>query len=152
MIVTPTEPLPLHHSWPIVDAEQRFDLGYLFDGAGECATVASSPLQPLGHWSCALADNALTWSTAVYRLFGLPDEGPPRRMATVAMYAERSRAAMERLRAYAIRHRRGFTLDVAIHPADAAQRWVRIVAAPVVAGGEVVMLRGCKADVSALYR
>ena len=51
---------------------------------------------------------------------------------------------MEKLRAYAIKHRRGFTLDVEIKPAQAACRWMRLVAAPVCVGDEVVRLQGLK--------
>jgi hypothetical protein len=67
---------------------------------------------------------------------------------TVALYCEGSRAAMEKLRAYAIKHRRGFTLDVEIKPAQAPQRWMRLIAAPVcrrpgrqIAGSEVSCAR-----------
>lgn len=62
----------------------------------------------------------------------------------VALYAEDSRAVMEKLRAYAIRHRRGFTLDVEIRPATAPRRWMRLIAAPVLAGDNIVRLQGLK--------
>lgn len=152
--MTPTEPLQLHHSWPLADIDQRFDLGRLLDdphrggGAARGLPTAAMP----GLWACDLADDRLDWSAEVYRLFGLNDDGVPARTTTVSLYAEPSRAAMERLRAHAIRHRRGFTLDVAIFPRDAAMRWLRLVAAPVSDGGRVVRLHGCKSDVTHLYR
>ncbi len=62
----------------------------------------------------------------------------------VALYGEESRAAMEKLRAYAIKHRRGFTLDVEIRPALATPRWMRLIAAPVCAGDRIVRLQGLK--------
>jgi hypothetical protein len=52
---------------------------------------------------------------------------------------------MERLRAYAIKHRRGFTLDAQVRAAAAGEhRWIRLVAAPVCKGRRVVRLRGIK--------
>ncbi len=51
---------------------------------------------------------------------------------------------MERLRAYAIKHRRGFTLDAEIRPDRGDRRWMRLLAAPVCEGGRVVRLHGLK--------
>ncbi|MCU6453537.1 hypothetical protein LPN01_05555 [Sphingomonas sp. A2-49] len=149
--MTPTEPLPLHHSWALADVAQRLDLGRLCDDdAGDA--VAMPRLDPTrGHWACDLADNSLHWSSEVYRLFGLPDAIAPTRAGTLPLYAERSRAAMERLRSHAIRHRRGFTLDIEVYPANAATRWIRLVAAPVCEDQRVVRLHGSKSDVTHLY-
>jgi hypothetical protein len=51
---------------------------------------------------------------------------------------------MERLRAYAIKHRRGFTLDAEIRPSLTGSRWMRLIAAPVCDGDRVVRLHGLK--------
>jgi len=52
---------------------------------------------------------------------------------------------MERLRAYAIKHRRGFTLDAQIRPAVGGKyRWMRLIAAPVCSGERVARLHGLK--------
>ncbi len=51
---------------------------------------------------------------------------------------------MEKLRAYAIRHRRGFTLDAEIQPMQGERRWMRLIAAPVCTGDTVVQLQGLK--------
>ncbi len=145
----PTEPLPLNHSWPLADAGERFDLGRICD-----APLSALPQRPdpsRGYWNCDLAANRLTWSPEMYRLFGLDADRTPTRDATLAMYAEPSRAAMERLRTHAIRHRRGFTIDIAITPLGSRQRWLRLVAAPVCEGKTVVRLHGSKSDVTHLY-
>lgn len=141
----PTEPLPLHHSWPIADRSLHFDLGLAHDVP---PMVSDAP----GSWRCELAGQALTWSDAVYDLFGLPRGASVTRREAVALYAEESRAAMERLRRYAIRHRRGFTLDVELRPASGMARWMRLMAAPVCTGATVTAIEGVKHDVTALYR
>ncbi len=146
--MNPTEPLPLHHSWPVLDRYQQFDLGLVHDGEGPAAAAADARI---GHWSCELADQQLRWSAPVFDLFGLPRNATTTRDETIALYAERSRAAMERLRAYAIRHRRGFTLDVELRPATGGPRWMRLTAAPVCVGHRVVRLHGSKQDITALY-
>lgn len=150
--MTPTEPLPLHHSWALADATQRLDLGRLADPAtGRGGSVALRDDPTRGRWHCDLADGRLDWSDAVFALFGLTPDRAPTRDAVLPLYAERSRAAMERLRAYAIRHRRGFTLDVEILSADESRRWVRLSAAPVCDGAAVIGLFGYKSDVTGLY-
>jgi PAS domain-containing protein len=88
----------------------------------------------------------------VYDLFGLQRGKPVLRSEALTFYAEPSRAAMEKLRDYALRHRRGFTLDVELRPADGGIRWMRIVGAPVCAGSRPIRLQGFKRDVSAEYR
>jgi hypothetical protein len=55
-----------------------------------------------------------------------------------------------RLRSYAIRHRRGFTIDAQIQAARGL-RWMRIVGVPLCRGKRVVALHGLKMDVSAEY-
>ena len=146
----PTEPLPLHHSWPLFERERRFALGHAFAWPESAPMLSVGPLprelaaQGVGLWSCDLADNSLTWSAGVYDIFGLPRGARVRRDEAVALYAEESRAAMESLRAYAIKHRRGFTLDAELRPAQGGARWMRLVAVPVCDGRRVVGLHGVK--------
>lgn len=97
-----------------------------------------------GHWACELCDDSLTWSGKVYDLFGLPRDADLTRTTVVKQYCEPSRAAMERLRAYAIKHRRGFTLDAEIVSLCGERRWMRLMAAPVCIGNQVVRLVGTK--------
>jgi hypothetical protein len=51
---------------------------------------------------------------------------------------------MERLRSYAIRHKRGFTLDIEIRAAVGETRWTRLIAAPLCEGNRAVRLHGLK--------
>src|SRR3546814_6392381 len=98
----------------------------------------------IGLWECDLADNSLTWSNEVYDIFGLPRGACVSREETLALYCDESRVVMEALRAYAIKHRRGFTLDVEIRPSLTRRRWMRLIAAPICEGNHVVRLRGSK--------
>jgi PAS domain-containing protein len=150
-------PSPLTHSWPLFEQRQRFDLGCLTDGQNGVPAMTGGDTAPLtargiGLWECDLHDNALTWTAGVYDLFGLPRGAILDRDAIAALYAEPSRAAMERLRAHAIKHRRGFTLDAEIVPVTGPRRWMRLIAAPVCVGRHAVRLHGIKQDVTALYR
>lgn len=148
----PTEPLPLHHSWPLFDRDCRFDLGVAFMPLASPAVISPVELErvaahsghKLGRWECDLSDNSLTWSDEIYDIFGLRRGVPVQRAEAVALYSADSRPIMERLRAYAIRHRRGFTLDVEIRPMSAEKRRVRLIAAPVVEEKRVVRLQGVK--------
>ncbi|MBA2933200.1 hypothetical protein HZF05_03730 [Sphingomonas sp. CGMCC 1.13654] len=144
--------MPLTHSWPLFESEQRFDLGMTFNG-GDVPPIMDQlrPIADVGRWECDLSDNRLAWSPAVYALFGLPIGTAPVREAVLPFYEEGSRALMERLRAYAIRHRRGFTLDAELRPADGGRRWMRLVAAPVIEDGRVVRLLGLKRDLASPF-
>jgi PAS domain S-box-containing protein len=155
----PAWPLQLDHSWPLFERGRRFELGLLGD-VDEFVLPEPAPFAAdarflgqhgIGLWQCDLADNTLTWSSEVRELFGLPREAMPSRAEIVALYAEESRAAMERLRAYAIKHRRGFTLDAEIRTIAGQRRWMRLTAAPMCSGGRVVGLYGLKQDVSHEY-
>ena len=148
--------LPLTHSWPLFEQHQRFDLGFLLDEQSEVPIVpARHPellaARGIGLWECDLSDNALSWTDGVFDLFGLPRGAALERDEIAALYAEPSRAAMERLRAHAIKHRRGFTLDAEIVPVTGPPKWMRLIAAPVCVGRQVVRLHGIKQDVSAAY-
>ncbi|SEH17335.1 hypothetical protein SAMN05428974_2168 [Sphingopyxis sp. YR583] len=146
-----TYPLPVHHSWPLYERDRFFELGQLhgdemLDPVPDLDDIVA-PMRParLGRWECDLTDNnRLSWTKEVHDIFGIPRGATVKREESVALYSEGSRAAMEKLRAYAIKHRRGFTLDVEIRPAQAPRRWMRLIAAPVCAGDEVIRLQGLK--------
>ena len=142
------EPLALHHSWPIFEQARHFDLGSVLSCAVTDivapAWVGELGLHHAGLWECELSDNSLIWSGGVYDIFGLPRGARISRDEAVALYREESRAAMERLRAHAIKHRRGFTLEVEIDPATGGRRWMRLIGAPVCEGGRAVRLHGLK--------
>lgn len=146
---------PLTHSWPLFEQHQRFDLGLVLEDQHHALAPEHDPgllaARGTGLWECNLQDNALSWTAGVFDLFGLPRGVAIERDEITALYAESSRAAMERLRAHAIKHRRGFTLDAEILPVNGPPRWMRLIAAPVCVGRQVVRLHGIKQDVSAVY-
>lgn len=138
--------LALTHSWPLYEAAERMP-ALLRPALAEQAGMAA----PIGLWTCRLADEALDWSPAVHALFGLPEGEPLERALTVSLYLPESRLQMEALRAYAIKHGRGFTLDAQIRRPDGERRWMRLSAMPIIEGRSVVRLAGTKQDVTADY-
>ncbi len=139
----PIEPLPLHHSWSLLSLAEHMapvllDATTISHGDG----LAD---RGIGLWHCDLSDDSLRWSAGVHDLFGLPRDALVTRERAVAIYDPASREPMERLRAYAIRYRRGFTLDIDLMPPGRARCAVRLVAAPVLGPrGDVIALRGVK--------
>jgi len=150
-------PLQLQHSWPLLEQDGRLDLGHLFGSDAfrgiDFASLDDAMLTPrgVGRWSCDLTDNRLSWTDPVFDLFGLPRGAEISRDDVVTLYREESRAAMDHLRAYAIRHRRGFTIDAEIRTISGDRRWMRLLAAPVCEGDRVVRLQGLKQDVTYAY-
>lgn len=138
--------LALTHSWPIYEAAERMP-ALVRPTLAEQAGVAA----PIGLWSCRLADEALDWSPAVHALFGLPEDEPLVRSLVVSLYLPESRLQMEALRAYAIKHGRGFTLDAQVRRPDGDRRWMRLCAVPILDGRRIVRLAGTKQDVTAEY-
>ena len=147
-IFNPTVPLELSHSWPLFEQSRRFELGFILNTAAidaiSPAVIGAADPQDAGVWECDLSDDSLIWSGGVYDIFGLPRGVKVSRDEAVALYCEESRSAMERLRAHAIRHRRGFTIDVQIRPAVGENRWMRLIAAPICDGDQAVRLHGLK--------
>jgi PAS domain-containing protein len=144
----PRIPVELSHSWPLFEQSRHFELGCVLNSAAidavAPASVGNVSLQHAGVWECDLSDNSLIWSGGVYDIFGLPRGVNVSRNEAVALYCEESRAAMERLRAHAIAHRRGFTIDVEIRPMVGGNRWMRLIAAPVYDGDRPIRLHGLK--------
>lgn len=143
-----TQPCELKHSWPLWERPRHFELGHVLNSTitdiVEPAEVGDLGVHHVGCWECDLSDNSLIWSGGVYDIFGLPRGMHIIREEATALYSEDSRAKMERLRAYSIKHRRGFTVDVQIRPAVGGCRWVRLIAAPVCVDNRAVRLHGLK--------
>jgi hypothetical protein len=140
---------PLLRDWPLRERARQFELGCIVHGASD-ELAQQAVRQVLGNswagwWECELAGNQLTWTAGVYNIFGLPQCAGVERAAAVSLYCEESRAIMERLRDAAITRRQSFVLDAKVRPASGAgERWMRLLAAPVLADGQVVRLEGLK--------
>lgn len=138
------------HCWPLVEQGTHFDLGCILSSAAidliEPEAVGALAVRHAGLWECDLTDNSLIWSGGVFDIFGLPRGAVVSREEAVGFYCEPSRAALERLRSYAIRNKCGFTLDVEIVPAVGERRSMRLIGAPVcdAQSGEVMRLHGLK--------
>jgi len=143
-----TQPYELKHSWPLWERPRHFELGHVLNSRitdiVEPAEVGDLGVHHAGCWECDLSDNSLIWSGGVYDIFGLPRGVHIVREEATALYSEDSRAKMERLRAYAIRHCRGFTIAVQIRPAIGGWRWVRLIGAPDCVNNRAVRLHGLK--------
>jgi hypothetical protein len=78
-------------------------------------------------------------------MFGLERQSAISREQALAHYVEESRARLERLRADAIRHGSGFTIDVDIRAAAVGDlRRMRLIGVPVYEGDVAVRLHGLK--------
>jgi hypothetical protein len=147
--LSPVEPRPLQSGWPLYEQRGHFELGSIIEPApGALADFAARQVLGLsrsGWWECDLADNSLVWTAGVYEIFGLPQGAAVSRSEAVALYSEQSRGAMEKLRSYAIAHRRGFVLDARVRPASGGpDRWMRLIGCPDVEDGRTARLYGLK--------
>ena len=141
--------LQLIERGPLFEQTRLFEFGATFDCApadlGEAAIRRIVGRASAGWWTCNLADNALTWTTGVYDIFGFEQGSVVTRNEAVRRYDEASGAAMERLRNHAIQKGCGFILDAKIRPASGGhERWMRLVAAPLIRDGQAVSLHGFK--------
>ena len=141
-------PIALEHSWPLWEQPKHFELGHVLNCAVtdilQPAEIGALNLHHVGCWECDLLDNSLTWSGGVYDIFGLSRKAEISRDRAVEFYREESRAKMESLRSYSIKHRRGFTLDVEIRSATGEDRWMRLITMPICVAGRPVRLQGLK--------
>ena len=143
----------LSNAWPLLHTWQIPDYGSA-GSADRCALAGPADIEQLrrfdrlGAWECDLHDNSLTWTAAVFDLFGVARETRIERPDAVALYGEESREAMELLRGYAIKHHRGFTMDARLARPDGACRWMRLTTALVSEGGRPKRLYGTKQDIT----
>ncbi|SCW63865.1 hypothetical protein SAMN02927924_01852 [Sphingobium faniae] len=138
----PIEPLPLNHSWPLY--EWREHLAPLTLDRDILRSDAALAERGIGLWHCDLATEKLSWTAGVFDIFGLERNSQITRAHSLSFYTPDSREAMERLRAYAIRYRRGFTLDVDIDRTTCGRCTMRLIAAPLIVEGVMIGLRGAK--------
>ncbi len=113
---------------------------WVFERASQAAGI--------GLWQCRLADEALTWSGAVYALFGLPAGAALDRGDIVARYLPESAEELAEKRARALEQRSGFSMDACIATSDNGNRWIRITASVESIKGRPVRLFGMKQDVT----
>lgn len=116
------------------------DLVQLYDQA--------AALVPMGAWSCDLRTERITWTGAVFDMFGLSSNEVPDRRTTIELYGEESRMLLERRRTRAIETRSGFSLDARIVRPDGVERWIRITAATRSSNGRAQTLYGMKQDIT----
>jgi len=137
---------PLLHKFFYDEPVGRFALGHVFHFARDFSAIADGLGSPdTGHWSCDLDDsNRLTWSDKVYELFGIPKGSNVPRSESVARYSTRSKGVLDRVRNFAIGHKCGFILDAALNAGGGTDRWIRIIAFPVIKGERIVGLQGLK--------
>ena len=142
------EPIPLHHTWPLSERPRQFDLGTILNcGVIDMlkpTEVGQLGIHHAGCWECDLANDSLLWSGGVYDIFGFPRGIRTNRNETIRLYSEASRAIMERLRAYAIKHKCGFTLDAEIRAATGELRWMRLIGVADCDGDRAARLHGLK--------
>jgi len=150
--------LPLGHSW-MPPAELPDPVARAMDDADRRTAVIriAQPaelftLSTVSAWRCDLRDNRLTWSDGVFDLFGLPRDIDLVRENTLGCYEEESREAMEALRGYAIRHRRGFTLDARLVQRGDHEKWMRLTTSVALEQGRPRWLYGTKQDITAERR
>ncbi|HEU4697430.1 MAG TPA: hypothetical protein VFR92_10770 [Sphingomicrobium sp.] len=140
-------PLALRHSWPLWEQPRHFDhvLNCTVTDAVPAPSVGALTKPHGGLWEYDFIARRLTWSGGVYDIFGVERGTEISRETALALYSQESRVNLEQLRAYALRHKRGFTLDAEIHAgATGERRRIRIIAAPVCEGNAVVKLHGLK--------
>jgi hypothetical protein len=124
----------------------KFAFGYVFlpkddvvPGGDELAADG------IGYWRCDIAQgDRLTWSDRVYELFGLPVGGEVDRSHVVGHYSAASKAVLERLRGFSIRHECGFMLDAIMARGARGAPRMRVPSVPILSGDGVVGLHGLK--------
>jgi len=108
----------------------------------------------IGAWEEDFAAGAVRWTESAFALFGLD----PRHAAAIPVTSLHSfvmaadRVLVKRFQQSLLRRREpSVVVFRLVRPDDTAIRQIRVVAEPVLAGGEVVGLRGAFQDVSAHY-
>lgn len=124
---------------------RTFAQGHVFKNAPDLVGAEHDP--SAGYWRCDVADDdRLIWTEKVYELFGIPNGSPVERDWAVSRYSGPSKSSLELVRMYALNRKLGFILDAEICPEEGENRWIRILAVPIMAegSGRVAALHGLK--------
>ena len=143
----------IREAWPLREQARRLDVGHVLNCAvTDCLRpeiAGALQAHHAGLFECKLDDGSLIWSGGAYDLFGLERGTSITRGQAVRHYLEDSQAALERLRAHAIRFEQGFTLDAEIRAAAVGEvRRIRVIAVPLFENGTAVSLHGVKIPIS----
>jgi hypothetical protein len=97
-----------------------------------------------GYWHTSIVhDDRQMWTDKVYELFGLPVGVPvDREWALSRYYTRKSEEVLKRVRGFGLHHKNSFILDAKICPEGGGNRWIRVLAVPIVATNQVVGLHG----------
>jgi len=109
----------------------------------------------IGGWEENLTARTVRWTNAAFALFGLdPEQAAPIPIADLHSFViAADRSAVRRFRQALLRAREpGVAVFRIVRPGDTAIRQIRVFAEPVLAGDDVVALRGAFQDVSAHYQ
>lgn len=107
-----------------------------------------SKLGKIGVWECDLATEELTWTSAVYDLFDIPNGSIVDRAEALACYEPNSRREMEERRALAIATCSSFTVDAAIRTRHNNLRWIRITGDVEHVDNRATKIFGTKQDIT----
>jgi diguanylate cyclase (GGDEF)-like protein len=108
----------------------------------------ASRLAKFGAWECDLETDELTWTDGVYDLFDIPRGLPLHRSMVVDCYHDDSRRLMECMRSEALAGGGRFSIEASIRTHRGENRWMRLTAEVVFAGGRAVRLFGSKQDIT----
>jgi len=112
-------------------------------------------LGQIGGWEENLTVGTVRWTSAAFALFGLdPEQAAAIPLADLHSFViAADRAAVRRFRQALLRAKEpGVAVFRIVRPGDTAVRQIRVFAEPVLAGDDVVALRGAFQDVSAHYQ
>jgi len=101
-----------------------------------------------GYWHLNVENDHMMWTDKVYELFGLPVGAPLERAWVLARYSKHSAKTLERIRSLCLEQKVSFILDAEIAPEGSADRWIRVLAVPIVASNRVVGLHGLERAIS----
>ena len=120
-----------------------FSNGYVFINAPEIDSDQRNP--EVGYWHCDIEHHErLTWSDKVYELFGLADRAQVEREWALSRYSPISKVTLAKVRGFALRRKCGFILDAEICAEGADDRWIRVLAVPILTRERIVGLHGLK--------
>ena len=120
-----------------------FAEGYLLQFMPDLTRAVDDPHN--GYWHCNLANHdRLTWSEKVYELFGLPAGTTIEREWVVERYTEHSKKTLDEVRTTGIKRKMAFILDAEITPSGERTSWIRVLAVPILAAGQLIGLHGLK--------
>ncbi len=108
----------------------------------------AAELAKVGGWGFDPFTLQVDWTPEVARMYGLPEDEPPKLQNALDFFAPQQRPMLESALTKSIEEGLPHDLELQLLSTDGEKKWVRTICRPIVENGQVVRVRGSLQDIT----